>query len=181
MLGHWAMNKDSLRRRMIAHWGLATVVVMACAPLVVPASAEAAGTCAAWTTEMQDDEGGPVLTAHTCSDDALGAYLSLRCFDGKVVLENDLGAGTDIAVDPMQELIVPVELVADEGEAEISLQFSQMTATFIGETPASGSLVGLLRSGTSVEIRDPAGVYPARTYPLAGSSKAIRTLLEGCR
>jgi len=129
---------------------------------------------------MQEDEGGPVLTAHTCSDDALGAYLSLRCFDGKVVLENDLGAGTEIAVDPMQELIVAVELVTDEGEAGISLQFSQMTATFIGETPASGPLVELLKSGASLKIRDPAGVYPARTYSLAGSSKAIGTLLAAC-
>jgi hypothetical protein len=149
--------------------------------LLVSTTAGAAEACTGWTAEMVEEEGGPVLAAYTCSDDAAAAYLSLMCVDGTVVVANDLAAGMNIAPDPDLGLKVPVEFATAQGSAEMPLEFSQMTAMFVGETPAKGELVGLLKSGASVEVRDPAGVFPARTYPLEGAAEAIGTLLEGCQ
>lgn len=74
-----------------------------------------------------------------------------------------------------------MQFLTEDGNAEISLAFSQMTAMFVGEAPADDPLIGLLKSGSAVEIRDQAGVYPARTYSLAGSSASIDTPLQARR
>jgi hypothetical protein len=141
--------------------------------------ARAAETCRMWATEMLDDEGGPVLTTHACSDDAGEAELSMTCSEGKIWLQYDL-AGIDGPQSDYDEAAT-VEFVTDDGTETVPMMFQAMNSMFAGDVPADGKLVGLLKGSASVLVRDAAGTYPARTYGLSGSSSAIGELVAACR
>lgn len=138
----------------------------------------AAESCRTWVADMQEDEGGPVLTAHACSDDASETALALRCFRGTIWIEHDLAVGSDR--EPNSEETVAVEFVTDSGTQTVSMRFQEMNAMFGGEIPADGPLMSLLKSSESVLLRDSGALYPARTYSLRGSSAALSTLVSRC-
>ena len=155
----------------------AVLVGVAIVYFAVPARAQ--DNCSAWVTEMQDDEGGPVLTTHACSDDSSKTWLSMTCSDGKLWLQHDLALGG--AKEPASDETAEVEFVTDGGIETVPMMFQEMNAMFGGEVPADGALVKLLQSQASVLIRDKAAAYPARTYRLKGSSAALTTLVSQCR
>ena len=136
--------------------------------------------CTSWVTDMQEDEGGSVLTTHVCSDDPGAAWLSMICADGNIWLRYDLAVG-QTAKEPASGEVTNVEFVTDEGIETIPMVFQEMDAMFAGDTPADGPLMKLLKAGKSILIRDAAGGYPARTYSLKGSSAALTKLVAECR
>jgi len=155
---------------------LAALFGVALIYFATPSRAE--DSCRTWSAEVEDDEGGPVLTASACSNDSSEARLSLKCFSGKVWLEYDLGVGGDR--EPEYDETATVEFVTDAGAEAVPMTFQAMNAMFGGETPAEGPLTKLLMENASVLVRDQAGAYPARTYSLKGSRAAIKALVDQC-
>jgi hypothetical protein len=154
-------------------------VLVSVAIVYFASPSRAAESCRNWVAEMLEDEGGPVLTAHACSDDTSQTWLSMTCHEGKIWLQHDLGVGGD--KEPASNETAEVEFVTDTGTETVSMQFQEMNAMFGGEVPADGELVKLLKANQSLLVRDSAGVYPARTYSLKGSSAALTTLVADCR
>lgn len=154
-------------------------VLVAVAILYFSVPSRAAESCSSWAAEMLEDEGGPVLTAHACSDDSSQAWLAMTCHQGTIWIDHDLALGgtTEAQLDETAD----VEFVTDGGVETVSMQFQAMTAMFGGSVPANGKLVDLLKSNQSLLIRDSKGAYPARTYSLKGSSAALTTLVSACR
>lgn len=157
----------------------AVLVGVAVVYFALPARAQAQDSCRAWVTEMQEDEGGPVLTTHACSDDSSETWLSMTCSDGQLWVQHDLAVGG--SKEPASEETAEVEFVTDGGIETVPMMFQEMNAMFGGEVPADGALVKLLQSEASVLIRDKAAAYPARTYGLKGSSAALTKLVSECR
>lgn len=155
----------------------AVLIGVAIAYFSVPARAE--DHCRAWVTDMQEDEGGPVLTAHACAENNDQAWMSMTCNDGKIWLQYDMAVGTGKDVD--YEAVERVEFVTDTGTETLSMSFQAMNAMFGGDVPADGALVGLLKTNAGVLVRAESADYPVRTYSLEGSSKAISALVAQCR
>ncbi len=135
-------------------------------------------SCRGWVTEMVEDEGGPVLTTHACSDDATQTWLSMICLDGRLWLQFDMALGGER--EPELDEEVAVEFVTDAGIETVPMSFQAMNAMFAGDVAADGRLVELLKAEPSVLIRDTAAAYPARTYSLKGSSAALSQLVVAC-
>ena len=152
----------------------AVLVGVAVAYFAAPARAE--DDCRTWVTDMQEDEGGPVLTTHACSQDNGQAWMSMTCADGKIWLQYDMAAGTD-----KYDAAADVEFVTDTGTEVLPMSFQEMNAMFGGDVAADGPLIALLKSNQAVLVRAAAGDYPVRTYSLKGSSKAISALVAQCR
>ena len=154
----------------------AVLIGVAIVYFALPARAQE--NCRAWATDMQDDEGGPVLMTHVCSDDASQTWLAMTCHEGKLYIEHDLALGG--SKEPGSEETAEVEFVTDGGIETVPMMFQEMTAYFSGEAPTDGTLVELLKTQKSLLIRDKSAAYPARTYSLKGSSAALQTLVSAC-
>lgn len=153
------------------------VVLVGVAVLYFAFPARAAESCA-WVTEMQEDEGWSVLTTSTCSEDASQTPLQFRCFGDILLIEFDLAIGSEAPAEGDEA--AEVAFVVDGGTQTVPMQFVEMTAFFAGEVPLDGPLTKLLKSGKSLEVRDTAGVYQPKTYSLAGSSAALKALVDAC-
>jgi hypothetical protein len=154
-------------------------VLVAVAIVYFSVPSRAAESCRGWVAEMQEDEGGPVLTAHACSDDSTQTWLAMTCHEGTIRIDHDMALGGNTEPGLAEE--TEVEFVTDGGVETVPMQFQEMNAMFAGSVAANGKLVDLLRSNQSVLVRDSAGRYPARTYSLKGSSAALETLVSACR
>ncbi|WP_299643707.1 hypothetical protein [Devosia sp.] len=139
----------------------------------------AAEACNTWTVEMQEDEGGPVLTASACATDRPDAYLALTCSRGRVYLRYDLAAGAERS--PDLEEVADVDFTVGVSTQRLSMRYEEMDARHAADVPASGPLVSLLKTGESVGISDAAGRYPQHAFSLVGSSSAIANLIAQCR
>lgn len=155
---------------------LAVLIGVAIAYFSVPS--RAAESCRTWTAEMVDNEGGPVLTAHACSDDSSETWLAMMCNAGTIWMDYDMALGG--TREPALAEETEVEFVTDGGSETVPMHFQEMTAMFGGSMPADGKLVDLLKNGQSLLIRDSAAAYPARTYSLTGSSAALTALVSAC-
>jgi len=156
---------------------LAVLVGVAIAYFTLPS--RAASSCTSWVTQMQEDEGGAVLTTSACSDDATETLLQLRCFDRRLLVELDLAAGADRT--PETAETGEIEFVTDGGSVRVPVRFEEMTAYFAGEVPLEAPLLGLLQTQKGLLVRDSAARYPARTYSLKGSRAALDALVAECR
>lgn len=136
--------------------------------------------CTSWVTDMQEDEGGSVLTTHVCSVDPSAAWLAMICADGNIWIRYDLAVG-QTEKEPGTGEVADVEFVTDGGIEAIPMMFQEMDAMFAGDTLADGPLIKMLKASKSVLIRDADGAYPARTYSLDGSSAALTKLVADCR
>ena len=157
---------------------IAVLIGVAVAYFTLPARAQDQNNCRVWATEMEEDEGGPVLTSHVCSDDSSETWLAMTCHDGTIWIDHDLAVGGDR--EPALEETADVEFVTDGGIEMVPMTFQEMNAYFGGSVPANGKLVELLKSQKSLMIRDKAAAYPARTYSLKGSSAALAKLVAAC-
>ncbi len=156
----------------------AVLIGVAVAYFALPARAQGEENCTAWVTDMQEEEGGPVLMAHVCSDDPSETWLAITCYEGKLWIDHDLALGS--SKEANSDEIAYVEFVTDGGIETVPMRFQEMTAFFSGEAPANGKLVELLKTQESLMIRDKAAAYPARTYSLKGSSAALTKLVSAC-
>ncbi len=146
-------------------------------PLVQPALAQEA--CTTWSVGMQEDEGGPVLTAEACATDRPDAWLSVTCFDHRAWIRYDLAAGAEASPEPGEQ----TDVVFDFGETKqiLSMLYEDMDGRHAGDVAVDGLLVSMLKSGKSLSIVDAAGRYPVHAFSLDGSSAAIGELLASCR
>jgi hypothetical protein len=154
----------------------ALLPMLAVAPIVTPAAAQEA--CTTWSAEMQEDEGGSVLTASACALDRPDVFLSLNCFNDTIWIRYDLA----LTAEASPELAEETEVVFKVGDASETLPviFQEMDARHAGETPVAGPLVKLLKSGERLSIVDVPGKYPVHEFSLKGSSAAIDKLVAGC-
>lgn len=146
-------------------------------PVATPVAA--AEACNTWTAQMQEDEGGPVLTASACAVDRPDAYLALTCFEGRVYVRYDLAVGAERSPDFGE--VADVDFTVGVSIQRLSMTYEDLDARHATAVPANGPLMALLKTGESVTVVDAAGQYPEHSFSLAGSSSAIANLIAQCR
>lgn len=145
--------------------------------MLLPGAAFAAD--GSWTAQMEDDEGGPVMVASVtaAAQGKITPMLRLMC------------AGAE-------GLMLRYEMASEEGqpgsEADFLFEnestqvgkhmaYEDMDGAFAAYFPPADPIVALLETGEEVFISETTGNYPAQTFPLKGSTKAIGALLKTCK
>ena len=148
-------------------------IALALALMLLPTAAFAAG----WTAEMQEDEGGPVMTAYVLGEGAADTAPELRMTcgsDGASLRYLMVGVGDE----PASEADFLFE--NESTQATLHMIFEEMDGAYAAYFPATDPVIALLKSGSEVLISEKSGNFPAQSFPLQGSSKAIDKLLKSC-
>jgi hypothetical protein len=149
-------------------------LLLALALIAVPGAALAAG----WTAEMQEDEGGSVMVAYVTAepDGAITPTLRLICAGSEGVMlryempSDDGGPGSE--ADFLFE--------NEHDQVKMHMVYEDMDGAFAAYFPKTDPVIPLLENGKDVFISEASGNYPAQSFSLKGSTKAIQTVLKGC-
>jgi hypothetical protein len=134
----------------------------------------AAGSCS-WSAELEEDEGGEVLTASTCGGAKGDAHLLLVCL-GQPMLSYDLGpAGPQ----PQPGTSDTFDFSGGGKTVTKKLQLEEMYGYFVVQMKPSDPLLQMLQGNGDVTVSS--AKYGQNSFPLTGSSKAIRKALASCK
>jgi len=151
-------------------------IVICTALLLLSSPALAAET---WTAQMEEDEGGSVMVASVSGDPDGGVTPMLRVMcagDEGAMLRYETTADT---VEPGSEVDFTFE--NESTQVKKHMQYEDMDGAFAAYFPPSDPIVTLLKTGDEVFVSESTGNYPAQTFQLKGSSKAIDTVLKSCK
>ena len=131
-----------------------------------------------WTAQMEEDEGGPVMVASVTGEAAgdLAPMLRIVCAgDEGVMLRYDMASEDG---GPGSE----ADFLFENESTQVTkhMLFEEMDGAFAAYFPKTDPIVTLLKTGEEVFVSESSGNYPAQTFPLKGSSKAIDTVLKKC-
>lgn len=132
-----------------------------------------AGSCS-WSAKMEEDEGGSVMTASVCGGARQDAHLMLTC-TGQPTLSYDLGAAGQQA-EPGSS--ASFDFSAGGKTETRKLDLEEMYGTFVVQMKPSDPLLALLQEKGDVTVSS--AKYGRNSFPLTGSSKAIRKVLASC-
>lgn len=150
---------------------LAAMFSAGIAAQAVPAAAKTCG----WSATMEQDEGGSVMMASVCGGAKQDANLSLTCA-GQPTLSYDLGpSGPEVESGATGSFTFD----ADGRSVTKKLQLEEMYNEFTVYLTPSDPLLTLLQGKGDVTVSSPK--YGKNSFPLTGSSKAIRKVLANCK
>ena len=157
--------------------GIAMRRAMLCfAVLLLPSATFAAD---GWTAQMEEDEGGPAMVASIvgAADGSVTPELRLQCAGSEGVMLRYLTAADTVS--PGSE----ADFLFENENSQITkhMQYEDMDGAFAAYFPPKDPMVSLLQTGDEVFISEASGNYPAQTFTLKGSSKAIAKLLKTCK
>lgn len=133
-----------------------------------------AGSCS-WSAKMEEDEGGSVMTASVCGGSKQDARLMLTCL-GQPTLSYDLGPAAQQAAPGSS---ASFDFSADGKTETRTLDLEEMYGTFVVQLKPSDPLLALLQAKGDVTVSS--AKYGKNSFPLTGSSKAIRKVLASCK
>lgn len=148
-------------------------VAAAAAVALLAARPAFAASCGGWSAEMEEDEGGSVLTARVCGPKG-DAQLKLTCFD-KPVLSYDLG---DTGQQLEEGISGAFDFKANGKTVTKTLQLEAMYNYFVVDLARADPLLDLLRGKGDVSVSS--AKYGQSSFPLKGSSAAIGKVLAQC-
>jgi hypothetical protein len=133
----------------------------------------------AWIAEMEEDEGGSIMVASIDGAPVgdITPRLRLMCAgDEGVNLRYETAKGM---TEPGTEADFRFE--NESTQVDKHMQFEDMDGAFAAYFPPSDPMIELLKGGKDVIVSATNGDYPAQTFALKGSTKAINTLLKSCQ
>lgn len=143
--------------------------------LLLPGAALAAG----WTAQMEEDEGGPAMVASVTAapDGGVTPTLRLMCAGEDGVMLRYLTAAD--TVEPGSEADFRFE--NESSRLDEHMVYEDLDGAFAAYFPPSDPMIAFLKTGAEVFISETTGNYPAQTFSLKGSSRAIDALLRTCK
>jgi len=131
-----------------------------------------------WSAQMEEDEGGSVLVASVsaAADGGVTPELRLMCAGDQGVMLRYLTVADTVA--PGSEADFRFE--NENSQLTRHMQYEDMDGAFAAYFPPSDPMIAFLKTGEEVFISETSGNYPAQTFSLKGSSKAIAKLLKTC-
>ena len=142
--------------------------------ILLPGAALADG----WSAQMQEDEGGQVLVA-TVSGQPQGNLtpsLSIECGGTEGVMLRYLMASDDGGPGSESDFLFENE----SQQAKVHMIYEDMDGAFVAYFPKTDPMIALLENGADVFVSESSGNYPAQTFSLKGSTKAITKVLKAC-
>jgi hypothetical protein len=137
-----------------------------------------AAFAATWIAQMEEDEGGPVMVASVTGEAAGDRQPMLRmmCGGDSVNLRYEMASGA-----PSLGGEADFRFESEDDQATVHMVYEDMDGAFAAYFPTTDPMIDLLESGTDVLVSETTGTYPAQSFSLSGSTKAITTLLKTCQ
>jgi len=154
-------------------------VVLCLAVMMSFATGAAVAAGSGWTAQMQEDEGGSVMVASVTAA-AVGDVtpeLELMCAGDEGVNLRYLSSAETVS--PGSEADFSFE--NESAKLAMHMQYEEMDGAFAAYFQPSDPMIAFLQTGDEVVISEASGNYPAQTFTLKGSSKAIAKLLKTCK
>lgn len=134
-----------------------------------------------WTAGMVEEEGGPAMMASIAGPGSGAEFppeLFMFCGGGNINLRYFFPVGE--GVEPPNEKPVAFTFEFGKGSATLDMQYEEMDGAYAAYFPTNDKVVDLFKSGATVIVDDPTGLYQVQAFPLTGSTKAIDTLIAQC-
>ncbi len=150
-------------------------VLLVLALVLIPGAARADG----WLAGMEDDEGGKVMVASVVGDPDGGVTPMLRLMcagDQGVALRYEPSADAASAGSEGDFLFEN-----ESKQVTLHMAYEDMDGAFAAYFPKTDPIVDLLENGPDVYISQPTSDDAAQTFTLKGATKAIATVLKGCK
>lgn len=158
---------------------------LAIATLLLSSSLHAgASGCDAWTASLEEDEGGPRMTAAICAgtnpDDQ--AHMLAICGDGGEIFLRYLPSSA-ISYPPLDsdDYATTMHVVIDGKTHPRKAQFEAMDGAMAMESRIGTPFIDALMSGKQVTLSDTGGKVPEATFTLEGADHAFQTLINSCQ
>ena len=150
-----------------------------CLAVMVPLAGSAVAADNGWTAQMEEDEGGPEMVASVTAapDGDVTPELRVQCAGSEGVMLRFLT--TADTVSPGSEADFQFE--NESSKLVKHMQYEDMDGAFAAYFPPTDPMIAFLQTGDEVFISETSGNYPAQTFTLSGSSKAIAKLLKTCK
>ena len=132
----------------------------------------------AWVAQMEEDEGGPVMVASVEAAPVgdLTPRLRLMCGgDGEVGLRYEMA--TDAGPEGSEADFV---FENEHDKATLHMALEEMDGAYAAYFSETDPVIALLKTGEEVIVSESTGNFPAQTFTLTGSTKAIGKLLKSC-
>jgi len=132
-----------------------------------------------WTAQMEEDEGGSVMVASVtaAADGDVTPELRVMCAGTQGVNLRYLTSADTVS--PGSEADFQFE--NENTKLTKHMQYEDMDGAFAAYFQPSDPMIAFLQTGDEVFISESSGNYPAQTFTLTGSSKAIGKLLKTCK
>jgi len=150
--------------------------------LLLSSPAYAAENCKAWTAAVEEDEGGPVMTARVCSGTGdIVNQLSLQCgAKGELMLRYIPVAPENYPPDGNGNFETDLEFSLDQEMFTRHARYEDMDGAMATETKID-PFVETLMIQKKVDVNDVNGKVPSATFTLKGAKKALEKLIATCQ
>ncbi|WP_251727163.1 hypothetical protein [Pleomorphomonas sp. NRK KF1] len=148
---------------------------------IVLATPALADDCDAWKAGIEQDEGGPAMTASICAADRPDDLLLITCGG-----ENKLGLRflpmTGDEYPPGGDMNHESKFVfaSETLSAKVTLRYEAMDGAMTATPRRDSELVSVLKASGPMTVTDATGILPAATFSLKGSSRAIGRVERAC-
>ena len=149
------------------------------------ASPAFAAECDRWSASMQEDEGGPQMTAQICAQassstpEAQHLFL-VTCLDGMLSMRFLPFGADNFPPGGNEEFETKIELSMDQETFTLPARFESMDGAMVMATEAGAPMFDVMMSQKEFTLSDPEGKMPGATFTLKGSRQALRKLIGSC-
>jgi hypothetical protein len=155
-------------------------LILVLSSLLMPLSAFA-DECDHWTADMQEDEGGPIMTAHACSPTGNAAHeFYVTCGEGQFSLRWIPVAPKDYPPKGDESFKTKLVFKSDGKQIEKEAGYEAMDGAMATYWKSGDPFTDLLKSGANFSIEDKAKHLPSVTVTLKGSTKALEKVEKSC-
>ncbi|UVC11500.1 hypothetical protein IHQ71_13520 [Rhizobium sp. TH2] len=154
---------------------------VAVAILLLSAPAYAAENCKAWTAAVEEDEGGPVMTARVCAGSGdIVSQLSLQCgAKGELMIRYIPVAPDNYPPAGNGNFETDLEFSLDQEMFTRHARYEDMDGAMATETEIN-PFISTLMIQKKVDVADVKGKVPSATFTLKGAKKALEKLIATC-
>ena len=154
--------------------------IAAFAILLLSSPAHAAG-CDAWTAQLEEDEGGPVMTARICSGTGDATHeLSFRCGAQGSLMIRFIPAAPAGYPPNDGNYQTRIEFLLNTHRFTRDAHYEDMDGAMAMETTIGDSLVEGMFREAEIALSDAKGKVPAAKFTLDGAKQALEKLTRTC-
>jgi hypothetical protein len=146
-----------------------------------------AGECDRWDASMQEDEGGPVMTAMICaktnsSEPEAQNLLLVQCAsEGSLWMRYIPYASPDnYPPGGDQSYNTEIEFSLDQEMFTEKAQYEDMDGAMAMSTTSDSKLISVMMAQKQVILSDVNDKAPGATFTLNGARKALETIIKAC-
>ncbi len=144
-----------------------------------------AAECSRWSASMEEDEGGPQMTAQICAQASSSTpeaqhLFFVTCLDGSLSMRFLPFGADNFPPGGNEEFKTDVELSMDQETFTLPAQFESMDGAMVFAAKAGAPMFDVMMNQKEFTLSDPEGKMPGATFTLKGSRQALQKVIGSC-